>query len=989
MIGKKIEDKVEDVIINAVENDVANITPAVDPEVNQKIIEEETGAQDDSLLAERQGDSMLPPQPELTELAQSGQEPPAVDTENMEPVQVAGKGTLLKGLLESVTERAAEAERKASMVSPEPKPVETIGDRVVIAPEQFETPDVIEERIGGEYTTGLNFPEIYTVNGEFDVANYLAKLKDSNQELFEQARRGTISFEEMLEMAERRGLNDVVTQIIERQPGEAFPPEDFLAGMLGFSQVTEMARRSWDEGFNMPRGPEREEALRNAHNLTAIQATLSANLSAITSEAGRTQQLSGELARRGIPNVTTELDLFGAKTIEEIELVGRRFMSITSPDARRQFAERGLFRKSMDVLAEAFTGSLLKGFTTHAVNIAGNTANTSLYVIDEAVGSIIGRVRSSITGNTDRATGRNALARLQGMQASLMDGIYLAGKTLYTEETLQARTKVDLSVNRAIGTTGNPSEILSMARNGNLLSAAINAYGSYIRLGTRALLAEDEFFSVVAQRGELYTQAQMQAFDVYNLNIANGKTVDEASEAAEAARLSIINNPPEEVRSVIQEQTDTMLFKNDLPGVFGKLNDVINHPALKIQIPFFRTLSNVALRGAERVVGPLYSPTFWRQVKKGGRDADIAIGKWAVGSSIAAGWGLFAAQNQDPNGDIVIIGSGPIDSNLRRAYFQENKFQPYSINFRQEDGSYKSFTFSRFDPVSAPLLIAADFAEYARYEDDPEQLERVASSVASALAQYVEENLFFTTQSQMLSALMEPNPEDAISTLSEILIKPYTQGAMGMAPGFNTFSASVEREIDPTVRDTQLPSQGLFGVRPNELPPLVRGVYAEMQRGISRNPLFSRNLPPALNNWGEEITVGEDTSWDFFSPIRIQDARYSNLNKELLSINQGVSPVPRSIEGVRLSREQRNDYILMSNQIDSQGRLPGMEGYNATDALLPQLNIMIESDFYQNQPDEESKARLIRNLISTRRAAAREMLYSKYPRLRIRIDSAQ
>lgn len=988
MIGKKVEDKAEELLINAVENEAANTKPAIDPEVDQ-LLSEDAAPPEEQLLAEQQNDPMLPEQRELTDLAQEGQDRPDVAIENAEPVQVAGRGRLVKGILDSVAERTAEAERRTMMINPEANPVQNIDNRVVIAPEQFETPDVVNERIGGEYTTGLNFPEIYTVDGQFDTADYLAKLKDSNQELFEQARRGNISFEQMVEMAEERGLDNVVTQMIERQPGDAVPPEDFLAGMLGFSQVTEMARRSWDEAFNMPRGPEREEALRQAHNLTAVQATLSANLSAVTSEAGRTLQLSGELARRGIPNVTTELDLYGAKSIEEIELVGRRFISLTSPSARRAFAERGMFTKTMDVLAESFTGSLLKGLTTHAINIGSNTGHLSLYVLDETVGSFIGRARSAITGNTDRARGRNALARLQGMQSALMDGIYLAGKTLYTEQTLQSRNKVNLAVNRAIGTTGNPSEILNQARQGNFMSAATNAYGSYIRLGTRALLAEDEFFSAVFGRGELHTIAQNEAYAIYDLNIANGKTVQEATDAAEQARINIIENPSDDVRNRIRDETDYALFRNDLPGALNKINDVINHPAAKIQLPFFRTLTNLLLRGTERVVPAVWDKDFRAAIAKGGRDADLAIAKFATGSSLAIGWGIFSSRNQEPNGDIVVIGSGPVDPDLRRAYFQENKFQPSSINIRREDGTYASFTFSGFDPISAPLLLGADFAEYARYEDDPETLERTASAVGSAMAQYLEDMTFFSTQSQMLSALMEPTPEDAISRLSEILVQPYTQSAMSLIPGFNTFSAKVEQQIDPTARDTQLPSEGLFGVRPNELPAPFRGVYAEIQRGISRNPMLSQGLPPALNNWGEEMTTGSGTAWDFFSPVRIQNAEYSKLNEELLSINRGVSPVPRSIDGVRLSREQRNDYILISNQLDENNRLPGMEGYNATQALLPQLNVMIESDYYKEQPTADMKARLIRNLISTRREAARRLLFQKYPRLKIRVDSAQ
>lgn len=41
----------------------------------------------------------------------------------------------------------------------------------------------------------------------------------------------------------------------------------------------------------------------------------------------------------------------------------------------------------------------------------------------------------------------------------------------------------------------------------------------------------------------------------------------------------------------------------------------------------------------------------------------------------------------------------------------------YSINFKQKDGSYVGYTFSRIDPMSAVLSMAADYAYYAQNSD--------------------------------------------------------------------------------------------------------------------------------------------------------------------------------------------------------------------------------------------------------------------------------
>ena len=68
---------------------------------------------------------------------------------------------------------------------------------------------------------------------------------------------------------------------------------------------------------------------------------------------------------------------------------------------------------------------------------------------------------------------------------------------------------------------------------------------------------------------------------------------------------------------------------------------------------------------------------------------------------------------------------------------------PYSIGIKQEDGSYEYTTFSRLDPLSALLIMGADMAQYAKYEDDPAMLAMMAKAYTLSAAEYASNMPFF------------------------------------------------------------------------------------------------------------------------------------------------------------------------------------------------------------------------------------------------------
>jgi len=967
MIEKKLEDKLETVVADAVATEALDTNPAIDPQVEESLKQTEMAPE--------------PPQPSILE----SDEP----TADSEPVEVAGLGRVAREALEGLKDRTLEAERRVTMEADEPPPIREVEQSLVIAPADPDEVKLINEQLGGEYTKGLNFPDILASTGDFDAADYLAKFKDANQELFEQARRGTISFDRMLEMAQERGLDQIVYDMTRRNPGDVLPPEDFLAGMLAYSQLMNQSRNAWDAAFKMPMGPERDAALTRALQLSTVHSQVAVNLSGTVSEAARTVQLAGELKRRGIPEVSQELTLFGAKTAQDIEYVGRHYLAITNPSAMARFLQKASNNKSLDMITEVWINSILTSPVTHLVNIAGNATYGQLRNLETFLAAGIGKARTAAgIGGKDRVRAREGLAQLEGMRHALVDAFLMAGKVAKTETPTDLSSKIDVRTRRAIGTTGDLGEVIDMARKGELGPAAVNAFGIYARLGGRALLAEDEFFKAIGSRSELYRIAEMRAADIYQTTLETGGTVQDAQQAAALERANIINNPPEEIKKQAAEAARDLTFQGDIDGFLGQMQGATSHPIAKLFIPFYKTPVNIMKATLERSPAAALFPSFYKKLAAGGREADIALAKVSMGSAMMSSFAYAAYGLDGPEQEMIIVGNGPQDKEARDA-MQRQGFQPYSINIRQEDGTYKSITYSRFDPISGVLAMAADFAYYAQYETNQQTLDELAMAMSVGLAEYLIDMPLLQGLSEVQGALMQPNPADKFDALLGLLGQKGTEAVLSVVPGTGAFTAGVARVEDPTARSTMLPAEGLFDEDPTTLPAFARGFYTALQRAKSRNPMFNQDLPPRLNEWGEEIKMGKGVWWEFISPIRIQDAQYTEIDKELMSLGDGIPRTPRKIDGVLLNAEQFNKWIIMTNEMDSLGRLPTNPKYDSSSTLILDVERLILTPEYQQLPTKADKLQLIKNLVSQRRSAARKILIERDVDLRFKVESVQ
>ena len=967
MIEKKLNDKIEDTVAAA---ELHNATFA-EPESPEPVMQTSL----DSALAE----------PVTTAL--STEDPSVAEPE---PIQVAGLGGVAKAL-----QKATAAAEKRVLPPIGDEPIQKVGGSLLVREASDDEVQALATVTGEGYKKGINFPRIVDNLEGYDLEDHLARLMEANKELFKRAKRGILNIDALKIMAEENGLDSMVTEWLKRTPGSGDTAEKLLGGMMAAIQLSSETRSAFTAAKAMPVGPERDAALARAKQLMTIEANLYANLSGAGSEAGRTLYMLSAapkvLEGENIAQRADELiNLFGADNAQDIEYLGDLYLALPDNRSRSQFVQQGLGAKSMDVAIEVWINSILTAPTTHMVNIAGNSVFMANRTLETAVAGMIGRLRSGVgIGGKDRVRVREALAQLEGIRLSFKDALLVSGKTLFTEDPSDIVTKIDVRQRRSIGTSGDPRVVLEQIKKGEAGAAAVNVLGISARMGGRFLLAEDEFFKGMGYRSALHQMAFMRGADMYDAMIDAGKTVDEAKAAAAEEHARILSNPPkglvEDARSAAREMT----FQGDLPGFWGDLQVPLSHPIAKLFVPFYKTPTNVMKETMKRSPLMLAYPGFYKKLAAGGREADMALAQVSTGSMIMGAFAYTAMGLDTENNDVIIMGSGPSDRRAQDA-MQRKGIQPFSVNFKQEDGTYQSITYSRFDPISGMLAMAADFAYYAQYEDDVAILDQLSTAAVLGISQYAMDMPFLQGVQELSRVFTHPDPKVRVEQFMEMMGQKGTEAVLSLAPTVSSFSAGIERIGDPAMSSPMLPEAGLLGEDPTQLPAFMRGFYTALQKAKGRNPFFSDTVEPKLNLWGEVMMAGEGEGWEFISPVRIKDTKFAPVDDELMALGGGVAMNPKKVDGVLLNAKQYNEWLTIQNTYDGANNLfPGDPGYDASQTLIPQLMNFIDSADYQALPTKADKLSFINNIVGQYRSAALKILRMRDPYLDAKINAVQ
>jgi hypothetical protein len=542
-------------------------------------------------------------------------------------------------------------------------------------------------------------------------------------------------------------------------------------------------------------------------------------------------------------------------------------------------AEVSIWTKLKNIWVTTWINGMLSSPVTHAKNILGNELFALIQVPERGVASLIGKVRGADVG--DRVEMDEAVALLRGMYASQFKALdAFATSFVNNAPVTGSATKMA----DAGSTISNFGDYLGI---GGMLGRAANLYGKAVTLPGRGVMSEDEFFKMQGYFMELYAQASRRSALVYDDAIKAGKTVDEARAAEKAAYVDILDNPPPDINAASWNASKYLTFTDELErGSIGqKFQDLAaTNLAARILMPFVRTPINIAAATLERTPFAFAVPSWRSAYAAGGISRDIALARAATGTSLLTVGGFMAASGR-------ITGSGPSEPGQRES-LKNSGWQPYSFVFFKDEidddtrkllGTYGRITetndkvfwsYQGIEPIGGILGAAADYADYARYSDKESDIEQMGYGIAFALSTYTMELPYLQGMAEVVKTMTGGGggqvTADTVKRMVTQLQKSATSFVIGGSPAglWSSALAMVERQIDPAASDITVPGGTPW-----------RGVFEAINQYKSRVPGLSASLPPLTNRWGEVVNYGEGALYETVSPIRIKEGKQKEVDR--------------------------------------------------------------------------------------------------------------
>jgi hypothetical protein len=579
----------------------------------------------------------------------------------------------------------------------------------------------------------------------------------------------------------------------------------------------------------------------------------------------------------------------------DIVKFAQAYRSLTTPEGKaaliKSFAEGNAYEKFFTVYVNGLLsrpGTLTKQFLTNFV--------FPLVRLTERAGAAgIGAIRKSIgIGSDDVYEFAEIPAILGATPTGISNGWELAKKSFV--DGVPA-SWVDPS---AIARQQSRFELFNYKADGSFMSAATKALNFVVTLPGRSIMTSDEFFKTLNYSQELAAEATRVGIVARDDALKAGKTVAEASKIQNDAIDQFVLEPPDYIMGIAEKNT----FTQKLEGMAGRIQEMTtpNTPLaflVRTQMPFIGQPVNALSEALQRTLLAPFTATFRQAMKKGGKEADMAMTKVGLGSAAIYGFTKYAT-------DGLITGAGPGEKGMRDSMTRQG-WQQYSIvldfgelseEMRQRlskfptkvsygSGDYAGKLFISYqnavDPVGPLMAMAADYTDYARYEKDDSKVNAVAAGAVFGISNYMLESPFLQGISNVMSAFGQYRANDPGSTilLMDSLAQILTTTAIKSVTPLSGMLTSVKEQIDPTRRDYQVSANAPAG---------VQGLLDALNKFRAGTPGLSGDMEPLLNIWGEP--VDHEYTW---SPIRMKEGKRRPVDQSLIQLNASAAMPDRKV----------------------------------------------------------------------------------------------
>lgn len=643
--------------------------------------------------------------------------------------------------------------------------------------------------------------------------------------------------------------------------------------------------------------------------------------------------------RAKVGDVTDIGDLSGLKTIDDFKRFAEKYIN-SNQETKNKLIQGVTTGKTIDKLSMIYVGGLLSRPGTHIKNIASTLSaiplrwanKTTAATFDVArygFGKMIGQdvTRSVYFSETVSEVVATKQALLNGFDAARF-----AYKNGFRRNALQASKfeseKMDVDIFDVKET--------------NPFGGFFKFFNYASKAPGKALFIADEFMKGINYTYELESYATRQAIKAHDDVLINKGTIEEASAAYDNMSSSIFDNPPDFIHDLAAED---VFLKPLEPGKLKKFKDVTNDASLssfviKTQIPFLQTPTNLYSQVFEEIPVLAFATKKARQDIASGDPAKVqmVLAKQSTGLGamyLASGWASEGS----------ITGPGPADKAEFKRLIDQG-WKPYSVVLdfsaltseqrkKYDDdgrlvkgtGDYEGkyfFSYEGLEPIGALLAIGSSYSEYAKYNDNADELNSFIYGALPGVAEYAMSHPMLEGIARIGKAVSDIGSnlteQKADKLFNDLIAYTIEVGYKSVIP-LSGLQKSAAEAIDPYQRDYKLNG---------DEHPLLAGVLQGYKKIASNVPGLSASLPRKINIWNEPLT--NDTSW---SPLRASKGKALEANQILVSTrtpyNAPSNRVEKTLNGIPVSvklldNEYRdliaiaNDELMISDRIISKAK---------------------------------------------------------------------
>ncbi len=690
----------------------------------------------------------------------------------------------------------------------------------------------------------------------------------------------------------------------------------------------------------------------------ALHASIQAQMKGVQSEIARALGQFRITAKSVDLSINERNDLIEAMGGHKLNIeFAQKLSDIVDAKKLNAVVRRGAMARTKDSVFEAWINGLLSSPATHVVNTIGNTLTALNSVAERGTASMIGKY---LRQGDDAIQAGEVKAQLFGMVEGLKDAVSITAEGLaamrkaagqavtgdlkgasstLSENTKEfggmweaAATNAPVLDNAAFSTMDHGARGASLTADAfdmdpnSLIGSIVDGLGALVRLPGRALMTSDELFKTIHYRGELKAQAYRKA----------------RSEGLEGDALftrigNLIEDPTPELAAQSLDAARKGTFTSPLGSMGSSGQHYLNQvPGARYVMPFVRTPINLMKYVGVRTPGlNMLAESVRTEFKAGGTRRDIMMAKTATGGALYALGATLAAQG-------IITGGGEKDQSAEKI----GGWQPNSVLM---NGTY--YSFNRLDPFGTFLGLSAAMSDISGHIGTDK-----ADEIASMSALAISRNL---VSKQYLSGMVDFL--DTVNSGSEHKWQKFMQRFAGSFVPAGV--AAVRREVDPEVKE----------------------VWSVVDAVKARVPGMSKDIPPLVNIFGEDVHYKGGLGPDIASPVYTSEKSTEPAAAEIARLNIDLRHPPRTIaavgggKGIDLTPKQYTKYMkLIGNDAKVNGK--GFKDY---------MTHLVQTDHYKKLPDDpdnntyqEPKEMMIKRVYESYKKVAQARLISEDPELK-------